>query len=50
MIYTVINFLETIKNPKRGGKYYERQRQLDKQVNEKTYQVFLKDSQKNLRD
>ena len=41
MIYTVINFLETIKNPKRGGKYYERQRQLNKQVNEKNVSSFL---------
>jgi len=41
MIYTVINFLETIKNPKRGGKYYERQRQLTKQINEKNISNYL---------
>jgi hypothetical protein len=41
MIYTVINFLETIKNPKRGGNYYERQRQLTKQINEKNISNYL---------
>lgn len=41
MIYTSLNFIETIKNTKRKNKFYERQRILSQEVNHKNVSNFL---------
>lgn len=41
MIYTSLNFIETVKNTKRKNKFYERQRILSQEVNHKNVSNFL---------
>ena len=41
MIYTILNFIETVKNTKRKNKFYERQRILSQEVNHKNVSNFL---------